>query len=440
LKGISTSSGFAESIAARADGSFVLAGRGRPTGWTKRPPAKQTSAFVAALDASGAPAWSTELESPDATARSVIALPDGSTIACGDYKGTLRIRGTTVATAMGDADIFVVALGPDGKLKWRASAGGPGYDSCLDVAALPDGRIVAVGIVGPDAKFGVFPRSAKGDGDAFVAMLEAPGVVRWVETGGSAERDEARSVAVTADGIFVTGSFGGDASFGVRTFSLPRAAAKPTRLVANPSNAFVARYMLTGDVMWAAPLGTANSFDRGWAVTVLSDGDVVAVGDIEDGLFLARYTATGVSSWVRRSRGSSTARAVIGLPDGGLLVSAYFGWPQGGPDVELAGVARKLPLHAAGSATAVARYSGTGELLGAGLLSGEKPHGKIERSGTEVEIMDMARSPTGRIALAGRLQLGAGVVPGELFAPATARVVQPPGQDTTIAVVLDPAE
>ncbi|HWU90344.1 MAG TPA: hypothetical protein VN253_23935 [Kofleriaceae bacterium] len=436
MKGLGTAGGFAESVAVRADGSLILAGRGRPTGWTKRPPSKRTAAFIAALDASGGPAWAVELEAADATARAVLALSDGSAIACGDFKGTLRVAGATLATAAGESDVFVLALGPDGKLRWSTSAGGAGYDSCADVAALPDGRIVIAGSVGANAKLGPLTARSQGDGDAFVAQLDATGAPRWVATGGSAEQDDARALAVTSDAIYVTGAFGGAATFGGHALPLP---AQTARRVANPSNMFVARYSFAGDTVWATRFGAASAFDRGWAIAALSDGGVAVAGQTEGRMFVARYSAAGTQRWIRTARGDSSAQALLALPDDDVLVAGYFGWPQGGPDLELSGTTRKLELRAMGSATVIARYSGAGELLAAGLLMGDKSHSPGERDGTEVEIMDMARSPAGRIAMAGRLWFGVAMVsPGDLFVPTTARITVPSEMDTTAVVVLDP--
>lgn len=436
MKGLGTANGFAESVAVRGDGSLILGGRGRPTGWTRRPPSRRTVAFIGALDASGGPAWVVELEATDATARALVALPDGSAIACGDFKGTLRVGGATLATAVGEYDVFVLALGPDGKLRWSTSAGGAGYDSCAGVAALPNGRIVLAGSIEADAKFGSLPARSQGSADAFVALLDATGAPRWVATGGSAEHDAANAIAVTSDAIYVTGWFGGAATFGGHALSLPAQTARP---VANPSNMFVARYSLGGDTVWATRFGAASSFDRGWAIAALSDGGVAVAGQTEEHLFVARYSAAGAERWIRTAHGDSDARALLALPGDDVLVAGYFGWPQGGPDLELSGTTRKLELRAIGSATVIARYSGGGELLGAGLLMGDKSHSPGERDGTEVDVTAMARSPAGRIAIAGRLWFGVAMVsPGDLFVPTTARISVPSQMDTTAVFVLDP--
>jgi hypothetical protein len=432
IKGVPTA-GFPEAVAVRDDGSIVIGAYGQPTGWTRRPTTIRAAAYVAWLDASGNATRVIELEAKSAMVHSVLALPDGSTIACGGYEKTLRIAGKTLATAIGNYDAFVLAFDPGGKLRWTASAGGAGYDSCADLARLPSGRIAIVGTASDGAKLGALSPRGFGDRDAFMALLDATtGEILTAALGGSPDGDEARSIAVAGDAIYATGWFGGDATFGARTLVLPR---KTPRQTANPSNAFVVRYTQRGDVEWAAAFGAADVFDRGWSIAALADGGVAVAGVHQDHLFVARYAATGEQRWVRGARGHSTARAILALPGDELLVAAYHGWPQGSRELELAGTTRKMTLPAHGSPTVLARYSGSGELLAAGQLTGEQPHRDGLRNGGEVDIADMARSGAGRIVLTGRVWFGGVVEPGDLLAPTTARLAR--DHETTV-IALDP--
>jgi hypothetical protein len=162
-------------------------------------------------------------------------------------------------------------------------------------------------------------------------------------------------------------------------------------------------------------------------------------GETEEHLFVARYSAAGAERWTRTAHGASAGRALLALPGDDLLVAGYFGWPLTGPDLELSGTTRKLALRATGSATVIARFSGGGELLGAGILMGDRPHSGGKQNGAELEVVGMARSPAGRIAIVGRLWYGAAKVwPGDLFVPTSAHISGPITFDTTAVFALDP--
>ena len=442
MKTAASTRNFAEAVAIRTDGSIVVAGSGDVPAWVKksaRPAKSRATVFVASLDASGAALWVQGFEAGDGTVRAAQALPDGSVVVCGDFDGTLRLDRAALATARGNRDLFIAALGLDGKLRWVFAAGGKDYDSCHDVALLPDGRIVFAGTVTGDVQFGELGPRALGGRDAFVGVLDAAGHPQWVSRGGSAESDEVRAVAVAGDKIYITGWIGAAATFGGHAVAFSgRVAGVPPR-TSNPSSVFVARYGINGDTAWATAFGAVESFDRGWSAAGLSDGGVAIVGDYREHAFVARYGADGRRRWLREAGTPSAARDVLALDGDRLLVAAYWGWPQGGPVLELAGTSEKRTLQAQGSDTVIAQYAADGELLAAGRLAGATPHHNDERNGSELEICAMARSPAGRIALAGRLWGSAFVDPGDLFRPTKARVAAVHDQDTVV-IMLDPPE
>lgn len=315
-------------------------------------------------------------------------------------------------------------------------AGSEEYDACNDLAVLPDGRVTVTGTFGGPARFGALSTQPLGERDAFVALLSSAGKLEWIATGGSPMSDEARSIAVTPEAIFITGSFGGHARFGEHRLALP---GPPVR-TANPSNAFVVRYSLRGDAEWARSFGAADQFDRGWSLAALSDGGVAVAGDHASQMFLARFAPNGDLRWSQVARGLySTARALVALPGDDLLVATYFGIPQGDSQLELHGTAAPRTLRSASSATALARYSATGELLATGVLTGRAAHsldtrGDRQRDGSEVDVTDLARSSSGRLAITARVIRDARVEPGDLFLPTDATMVSPSFQDTGLFV------
>jgi len=382
--------GFANSVAVRSDGSVVLGGDAHLANWTKKKRAKLRPSFIAVLDAKGALVWARELGL--GTISAVAAVSDG-VIACGD-----------VAKAKNASGLLVLSLANDGKERWRFTAGGAGSASCSDLALLPDGKIVIAGAITGETKFGELTARSLGESDAFVAVVDARGQPQWVATAGSARSDTGHAVVIVGGAIYVTGWYEGTAKFGDHTLELP-----PSKgAAANPSNMFVARYTLAGDTVWVQRVGIADSFDRGWAISALSDGVIVA-GDLEGNAFVARYGSDGKQRWLRRAAG--TARAVLALPADDLLLATY---ERIGGDT---------------SETVVARYAGDGELIDRARFGGGVPE-------TEHDVFDMARGDSGRIALAGRLA-GESTITGELVKPVAQKVSNTDGQGIVVDV-LDP--
>ena len=382
--------GFANSVAVRSDGSVVLGGDAHLANWTKKKRPKLRPSFVALLDAKGALVWARDFGL--GTITSVAAVSDG-VIACGGLQKAKNASG-----------LVVLSLASDGKEKWRFTAGGTGAASCSDLAVLPDGKIVIVGELTGETKFGEPTSRSLGDRDAFVAVLDASGKPRWVATAGSAQSDSAHAVAVSGGAIYVTGWYEGPAKFGDHTLAFP--ASKGA--TANPSNMFVARYTLAGDTVWVQRVGSVDSFDRGWAIDAVSDGVVVA-GDLEGNGFVARYGADGKQRWLREAAG--TARAVLALPADDILLATY---ERASGDT---------------SETVVARYAGDSDLIDRARLGGGAPE-------TEHDVFDLARNDRGRIAIAGRL-VGESTITGELVKPVAQKVSNKDGQGIVVDV-LDP--
>ena len=434
-RGAAGSPNFIEAVAVRADGSILLAGDDAGAGWLAKPPHGNPTASgsIVSLSATGTTEWVRTLGT--AAIASVAALPDGGAIACGSFTKTLKIDGKSFGAAKGGNDIAVIALDPAGRVRWVFAAGGSGYDACTDVAVTPEGRPVIVGTYTGDLKFGEMSAHAVGDGDVFVAELETNGTPRWLATNGSSESDNAKAVAIVGSNIYVTGWFGGAITFGADQLALPTGGV--TR-VANPSNMFIARYGANGDLAWARSYGVAQSFDRGWAITGMSDGGAAVVGDVGGHAFVARYSADGVQRWARSARNDSAGRAVAAFPDDSLVVADYFGWPQGGHELSLVGTTRTITLTAQGSDTALARYSPSGELLAAARIAGATPHSPNDRDGSEAEIFDIARTTGGRLILAGRLWGSAMFDAGDLLVPTSLRIAVP-NTNGSVVLAIDPA-
>ena len=142
------------------------------------------TAFVARLDAAGAPRWVRHLASTGHARGTAVALADdGRVYVAGRFEGALLVGEDTLRSS-GGTDAFVAGLDPDGSPRWVTSFGGPGYDDARALA-VGAGQVLAALVVDdvsapgePDA--GQEPRTAPRRAD--VVSLEPSGGLRKVRS------------------------------------------------------------------------------------------------------------------------------------------------------------------------------------------------------------------------------------------------------------------
>lgn len=118
--------------------------------------------------------------------RDVAADPDGNIYITGGTASTdfPTTPGAYDTTHNGGHDVFVVKLGPSGKLIWATLLGGPGYDWAYGIEVDHTGSVTLAGRAGPgfpttggafQQRFRGFPMPGYGPQNAFVARLKPDG-------------------------------------------------------------------------------------------------------------------------------------------------------------------------------------------------------------------------------------------------------------------------
>ena len=132
-------------------------------------------AFTAKVKADGTYAWATRAGGAEMdVGTGVSALPDGSAIVTGLFTGTATF-GSTTLTSSGDVDAFTAKVNADGSFAWASRAGGSGTDFVFGVSALPDGSAIITGSFRGTATFGSITLTSSGADDVFtVKYLSAP--------------------------------------------------------------------------------------------------------------------------------------------------------------------------------------------------------------------------------------------------------------------------
>ncbi|HRI26664.1 MAG TPA: hypothetical protein PK239_14640 [Chitinophagales bacterium] len=242
----------------------------------------------------------------DEQAESLIQMPDGGFAVAG-YTGSPF-----------NYDYHIVRFNANREILWQTITGGTDIEKAYDLAATPDGGIVAVG----------YSQSADGDVginfggiDCWVVKLSASGSIQWSKVLGGLGEDFFRSVLVLPDGnIVITGH--SDSTNGDFTDNL----GFKDLWVLKLSSA-------NGDIIWKRNYGgSANdtgadiayhtTLNQLWVIgaTSSTDGNVTLNKGSRD-VWLLKLDANGLLLWQKTYGGTlgDTGTALAFTPDGGVV-------------------------------------------------------------------------------------------------------------------------
>lgn len=248
----------------------------------------------------------------------VAAMPDGALAVAGHFEGELALGSDQLVSA-GDSDAFLAVVEPDGQVRWAARLGGAGFDAATAVVIDRAGEPVLVGDFQGTVRAGARRLAARGEADMFAAGFAPDGTVRWATALGGPGWDAAAGAALTAAGeIAIAGT--------------SRADGEPDVLVALLGrNGAVIRTRSFGGPGWDQALAIAA--DQGGDIAVagsftermkIDDSPLVSAGR-GDG-FVARLAPGG--TLVRAERlggtGDDAVTAVAFAPDGSAALAGHF--------------------------------------------------------------------------------------------------------------------
>lgn len=213
--------------------------------------------------------------------------------------GDLAVAGQTWSSGAGGSDGLLLCLDAAGQVLWSQTLGGPGWDRLADVAALPDGGLVAVGSTTAGAA----------EEDLWLVRTDSAGAPVWSRTLGGPDVDQGEAVLVLEDGLVVAGSTASEGE--------------------GQLDAWLVRTDLEGEVLWTLTWGEDQA-DRARAVALAPDGDLVVAGSWGSSnreLMLARVSPQGSLRWVSQVGGGRDdvewGEDVVVLDDGRIAAVGH---------------------------------------------------------------------------------------------------------------------
>ncbi|MBS1663594.1 MAG: gliding motility-associated C-terminal domain-containing protein [Bacteroidetes bacterium] len=316
---------FSSYIEQTADGGYIMTGYtgnngGDVTGYHGSP--QINDCWVVKLDASGALQWSKTLGGTLADQGLVIhQAPDGSYVVGGITGSNQGDGDVTAASKGGGLDIWMLRLSPTGSILWQQRYGGEKDDHLYDFKFTADGGYILAGST--ESTTGDVSGN-HGGVDAWLAKVDAAGVLQWQRCIGGSADDVAYSVVVLPTGYAIAGSTkSNDGDI--------------TGYHGN-SDVLAARLDLNGNPVWIKSLGGSGLDEGHGGILAGSDGGLVLAASVSSnngdvsGLHGSNFAdfwaaklddATGALLWQHCYGGSyaEQSRAICAMPDGGYTLA-----------------------------------------------------------------------------------------------------------------------
>jgi cold shock CspA family protein len=259
--------------------------------------------FIQKMDASGNLLWVKAIgDTSNQSGTSVSIDASGNVYTTGLFQGTVDFDpgvGTSIQTANGASDIFVLKLDVGGNFLWVKVFGGPGGDAGITTSVDTFGNIYTAGYFEGTADLdpgaGITNLTSLGTSDVFVHKMDASGNLLWVKSFGGTVGEFPGSISIDGLGnVYLSGDFSGtidlDPGVGVASFTS-----------AGFTDFYLQKLDSLGNFLWAKTFGDTD-YDAGFGNCVDARGDVYTTGyfrgtvDFDPGPGTANRTAMGIAS------------------------------------------------------------------------------------------------------------------------------------------------
>jgi regulation of enolase protein 1 (concanavalin A-like superfamily) len=222
--------------------------------------------------------------------------------------GGYVIAGRTLSSGPGWHEAYVIKTDGNGDTLWTRTFGGSAYEAGRSVREVsPGGGYIIAGATG---SFSV------GGYDVYLIRTDANGDSLWMKTYGGMSNDRAYSLGRTSDGGYIVAGYTG--SFGAGGYDV-----------------YLVRTDENGDSLWTRTFGGTEN-DDGRSVQETSNGGYIVAGHTESfgaggyDVYLVRTDENGDSLWTRTYGGarSDHGYSVQQTLDGGYIIGGDIGHPE----------------------------------------------------------------------------------------------------------------
>ncbi len=168
--------------------------------------------FLARYTSGGTRSWLRTSSGSVALAEEVVADGSGNAVITGNFGDTATF-GAIPLTSAGSRDVFVAKYDASGNVQWAQRGGGSDDDRGLGVVTGSGNQVFAVGLFQDTASFDSTLATSVGQGDVYVATYDSLGNLTGIELGGGAGHEVAWGIGLSNGRIVISGWFDGSASF-----------------------------------------------------------------------------------------------------------------------------------------------------------------------------------------------------------------------------------
>lgn len=304
-------------------GSMTVAGKTHSS-------AGNTSAIIIKQNANGDVLWSVSGGSTGYDYAYSVTTDKNGNIYVGGAFSNIANFGEKEVIAFGPRDAYVMKMDRNGDINWISQFGGIGFDFVRSLAIDKDGKIVITGWFNDEVAFGTHVLKSIDVADGYIAKMGTDGSVEWAKRIGSSGSVNIQKITVDKDNNYLlTGQFGGTMSV-----ESSQQESKGTH------DAFLAKFNNNGSLNWIDYISGAGN-QIGYDIAIDKDNNVILsgyfshnvnIGSTEllsngyDDVFVAKYAASGSSSWAINAGGThwDYARGIEVDSDGNYILVGYF--------------------------------------------------------------------------------------------------------------------
>jgi uncharacterized delta-60 repeat protein len=176
------------------------------------------------------------------------------------WDGGYIVAGDTSSFGIGEEDLWILKLRPDGTVEWERTYGENGRDAGHYIQQTSDGGYIAAGVTKS------FSRGAEKIPDLWVLKLRPDGTVEWQKVYGEGGWDWADSVQQTSDGGYIVVGYTGQAEV-----------SRDTPVVWG-TDVWILKLRPDGTVEWQKTYG-GEDLDGAHSIQQTTDGGYIVAGE-----------------------------------------------------------------------------------------------------------------------------------------------------------------